>query len=811
MAYCQTYLEEEKNFIAHNPLAAKDEQGHLTDLKDIAWLTKLFDPITFTRRAAEELDVRIRRFLKENGVAIPTHRPFRDKEIPWQLGRTVDSRIQSIFFHPLFRKTFLKNNPDWFTRTTELAAVLQQNPHGRTWLEEQKQADGHYADEFGWAQIKALEVWGCQLFGDDQDLLCELVALEHMHWSWDNITNLKAKAHAALLTATLEELRAAPQKGGIKVKVIEQLRKVTSGANARFVEAETKLEQDLTELQPAARQALIEYLQPYHQKNRFRTEFMTACQATRSFGYDPIKTPQLLGESNIINLVAEIAETNEKGPLTLDTFEHLVTTLKQAKMDFACYDFPDFINAVITEFQRNPFLLEANKAFPRLGLRRRHTIIDEAQDNDTAQWQWVAHFEKALGPGNTLYVVGDPAQSIYAYRGANPDGLSDLIRHETNSIWDTYHLSHSWRSTPAIVALGNEIIDQLSDYCDDKQPSLAAHDNLKGTIQICPTTHPTTEADLVIELATQAIAAKESILFLHRANGDKTPAYQALKSNRFLEKKLVRFMSVHQSKGLEADRVALIGCTAGKWPDPRGDEQQEINLWYVACTRARRHLTIITPLNQDKLDKEGQIDTKPAGPTPFIAWLPSLTKLWTATQTPAHWLQTGLDTHTQERAEKSSVKAARRKKLQAQAAAAFNSKPEPKPGHHHIYSVGKTNPKATAAWIKTRSQTGDQPQPESGDILENNRPPHQNETNPLQPLSTEQRRLLHQLHFIRKRTSLVIPFLSKKDDWNLGFKSGWWTRNPITSKWEFTVSYLRLETCLQEEKHNARCAGLVSP
>ena len=55
MAYCQTYLEEEKNFIAHNPLAAKDEQGHLTDLKDIAWLTKLFDPITFTRRAAEEL------------------------------------------------------------------------------------------------------------------------------------------------------------------------------------------------------------------------------------------------------------------------------------------------------------------------------------------------------------------------------------------------------------------------------------------------------------------------------------------------------------------------------------------------------------------------------------------------------------------------------------------------------------------------------------------------------------------------------------------------------------------------------------
>ena len=53
-------------------------------------------------------------------------------------------------------------------------------------------------------------------------------------------------------------------------------------------------------------------------------------------------------------------------------------------------------------------------------------------------------------------------------------------------------------------------------------------------------------------------------------------------------------MSTHKSKGLEADRVWLLGSTyVRQW------REEERNIWYVAVTRCKRELFVVGRLAAD--------------------------------------------------------------------------------------------------------------------------------------------------------------------------------------------------------------------
>lgn len=61
---------------------------------------------------------------------------------------------------------------------------------------------------------------------------------------------------------------------------------------------------------------------------------------------------------------------------------------------------------------------------------------------------------------------------------------------------------------------------------------------------------------------------------------------------------VVRLMTVHSAKGLEFDRVCIVGLEQGLFPSSRDgdtsdrDEEEERRLMYVAITRAKRHLVL---------------------------------------------------------------------------------------------------------------------------------------------------------------------------------------------------------------------------
>jgi len=80
-------------------------------------------------------------------------------------------------------------------------------------------------------------------------------------------------------------------------------------------------------------------------------------------------------------------------------------------------------------------------------------VVDEFQDVSPIQH---ALLDLWLGGRDELCVVGDPAQTIYSFAGANADYLRDFARrHEgTTSI----ELVRNYRSTPEVVAAANDLL-----------------------------------------------------------------------------------------------------------------------------------------------------------------------------------------------------------------------------------------------------------------------------------------------------------------------------------------------------------------
>lgn len=114
---------------------------------------------------------------------------------------------------------------------------------------------------------------------------------------------------------------------------------------------------------------------------------------------------------------------------------------------FNAVDFDDLI--------RLPLAILEREADARAGWkeRLRHLLIDEYQDSNGAQYRLV----KALAGERGLFTaVGDDDQSIYAWRGANPENLAELARdYPTLKV---VKLEQNYRCARRILRAANAVI-----------------------------------------------------------------------------------------------------------------------------------------------------------------------------------------------------------------------------------------------------------------------------------------------------------------------------------------------------------------
>ena len=82
-----------------------------------------------------------------------------------------------------------------------------------------------------------------------------------------------------------------------------------------------------------------------------------------------------------------------------------------------------------------------------------HILVDEFQDTNDIEYKLLTLLMK---PTTNLYVVGDPDQTIYTWRGANQDIIVDLNKKYQNL--DTIILDENYRSTQKILDSANKLI-----------------------------------------------------------------------------------------------------------------------------------------------------------------------------------------------------------------------------------------------------------------------------------------------------------------------------------------------------------------
>lgn len=119
--------------------------------------------------------------------------------------------------------------------------------------------------------------------------------------------------------------------------------------------------------------------------------------------------------------------------------------LKQKKV--SGLDFDDLMNFTFVLFEDFPEVL--NKWQTKL----HYVQVDEFQDSSSRQ---IALIDMISKKNKNLFVVGDPDQTIYEWRGARPEYFVNFDKEYPSC--KTIILNENYRSTPEILNLGNELI-----------------------------------------------------------------------------------------------------------------------------------------------------------------------------------------------------------------------------------------------------------------------------------------------------------------------------------------------------------------
>ncbi|MDE6632186.1 MAG: UvrD-helicase domain-containing protein [Muribaculaceae bacterium] len=134
--------------------------------------------------------------------------------------------------------------------------------------------------------------------------------------------------------------------------------------------------------------------------------------------------------------------------------------------------------------------------YERLGSRLEHFLIDEFQDTSTLQWRNMRPLiRESEAKGHDNLIIGDPKQSIYRFRNADPSLITSKVQEEfaatCRECGNTPKENTNWRSSLRIVKFNNlffrffskELKEQMEKlYANTVQP--ASHTENKGFVKI---------------------------------------------------------------------------------------------------------------------------------------------------------------------------------------------------------------------------------------------------------------------------------------------------------------------------------------
>lgn len=279
---------------------------------------------------------------------------------------------------------------------------------------------------------------------------------------------------------------------------------------------------------------------------------------------------------NIDHLDEKIIIKLKSGPL-FDEICNVKILYEKYKKDKLLIEFEDMINHAADLLERNPFIKKSvNEKF-------RYIFVDEFQDTSENNFRFLS----LLLPDadKNLFMVGDDFQSIYKFRHSRVDYIINAEKFFPEI--SIHKLTVNYRSKKEIITMSNRFI-RMNKFRTSKK--ITSHSGKGGKVKFYNVEDMHNESELLIQIISST-PHNSTIAVLYRNN------YQG----EFLQKKfesenterIVSFMTMHGSKGLEFDIVLIAGISDKIIPDKTSDIEEERRLFYVALTRAKNELHLL--------------------------------------------------------------------------------------------------------------------------------------------------------------------------------------------------------------------------
>ncbi|MGD8164395.1 DNA helicase IV [Pantoea sp. FN0307] len=266
----------------------------------------------------------------------------------------------------------------------------------------------------------------------------------------------------------------------------------------------------------------------------------------------------------------------------------LLKAWKSALKEEGAVDFSGLIHQAINLVEKGRFISPW-----------KHILVDEFQDISPQRALLLAALRKQ-NRQTSLFAVGDDWQAIYRFNGAEMT-LTTSFHHYFGQ-GDSCMLDTTWRFNDRIGDIANRFVQENPHQLAKPLNSLT-----KGTRKAISLLPDDRLEDLLNKMSGYALP-EERVLLLARYH-HLQPALLAKAKTRWPKLRL-DFMTIHASKGQQADYVILLGLQAGSdgFPAPTREsvieegllpqpedfpDAEERRLAYVAITRAKQQVWLL--------------------------------------------------------------------------------------------------------------------------------------------------------------------------------------------------------------------------
>lgn len=233
-------------------------------------------------------------------------------------------------------------------------------------------------------------------------------------------------------------------------------------------------------------------------------------------------------------------------PMLYAIYNKYVSQCKQA----GAMDFDDLLYRLFELLQKNP-----EGTLDKYRKRFAYILVDEFQDTNFLQYSILKKLVKYEGSPENICVVGDDAQSIYAFRGATIDNILNF-QHEFSGL-SVFKLEQNYRSTHCIVEAANQVIIQNKKQIQKK---IWTDKIDTSKIKLVKTVSDTEEgrrvADMIVEHKNRHHISNKEIAILYRTNAQSRVFEEQLRRYN-ISYKVFGGLSFYQRKEIK-DLIAYL-------------------------------------------------------------------------------------------------------------------------------------------------------------------------------------------------------------------------------------------------------------